>query len=91
MRIEYHRTLIADRVRNAAFHEALKSVITPGKTVVADIGAGTGLLGVMAAKLGARDVFLYEAAEVAGVAAETIKTQSRQDLPSHAVPFDGDG
>ncbi len=32
MRIEYHRTLIADRVRNAAFHEALKSVITPGKT-----------------------------------------------------------
>ena len=42
MRIEYHRTLVADRVRNAAFHAALKAVITPGETVVADVGAGTG-------------------------------------------------
>lgn len=42
MRIEYHRTLIADAVRNTAFHAALKAVIAPGETVVADIGAGTG-------------------------------------------------
>src|SRR5262245_18755239 len=91
MRIEYHRTLIADRVRNAAFHEALKSVITPGKTVVADIGAGTGLLGVMAAKLGAKDVFLYEAAEVAGVAAETIKANRAKTchlMPCHSTEMD---
>jgi hypothetical protein len=91
MRIEYHRTLIADRVRNAAFHEALKSVITPGKTVVADIGAGTGLLGVIAAKLGAKDVFLYEAAEVAGVAAETIKSNRVKTchlMPCHSTEMD---
>jgi len=42
MRIEYHRTLIADQVRNEAFFNALKSVIVPGKSIVADIGAGTG-------------------------------------------------
>ena len=42
MRIEYHRTLLADRVRNAAFHAALKRVIVKGETTVADIGAGTG-------------------------------------------------
>ena len=53
MRIEYHRTLIADQVRNEAFFAALKAVIVPGKSVVADIGAGTGLLGLMASKLGA--------------------------------------
>jgi protein arginine N-methyltransferase 1 len=91
MRIEYHRTLIADRVRNAAFHEALKSVITPGQTTVADIGAGTGLLGVMAAKLGAKDVFLYEAAEVAGVAAETIKANRAKTchlMPCHSTEMD---
>jgi hypothetical protein len=29
MRIEYHRTLLSDRVRNDAFHEALKRVIVP--------------------------------------------------------------
>ena len=49
MRIEYHRTLLADRVRNAAFHAALQRVIVAGKTKVADIGAGTGFLGFMAA------------------------------------------
>jgi protein arginine N-methyltransferase 1 len=91
MRIEYHRTLIADRVRNVAFHEALKSVITSGQTTVADIGAGTGLLGVMAAKLGAKDVFLYEAAEVAGVAAETIKANRAKTchlMPCHSTEMD---
>jgi protein arginine N-methyltransferase 1 len=30
MRIEYHRTLIADRVRNAAFEKALRSFIRKG-------------------------------------------------------------
>jgi len=76
MRIEYHRTLIADKVRNEAFYKALKAVIVPGKTTVADIGAGTGLLGVMASRLGAREVFLFETAEVAGVAAKVLKANS---------------
>ena len=53
MRIEYHRTLLADRVRNAAFHAALEKVVVPGETTVADIGAGTGFLGFLAARLGA--------------------------------------
>jgi SAM-dependent methyltransferase len=73
MRIDYHRTLVSDSVRNAAFYEALKAAITPGVTTVADIGAGTGLLGLMASKLGAKRVYLYETAEVAGVAARIIK------------------
>ena len=51
MRIEYHRTLIADRVRNQAFEGALRAVIEKGETTVADIGTGTGLLALMAAKL----------------------------------------
>lgn len=88
MRIEYHRTLIADRVRNDAFHKALKAVIEPGKTVVADIGAGTGLLGLMAAKLGAKKVFLYEAAEVAQVAARVLKANHARTceiIPCHST------
>jgi protein arginine N-methyltransferase 1 len=68
MRIEYHRTLVADHVRNAAFHAALARVIAKGVTTVADIGAGTGILGFMAAGLGARSVTLYERAEVIEVA-----------------------
>jgi len=74
MRIEYHRTLIADKPRNEALFAALKRVIVKGKTVVADIGAGSGLLGLMASKLGAQEVHLYEASpEVAAVAAAVLK------------------
>jgi 2-polyprenyl-3-methyl-5-hydroxy-6-metoxy-1,4-benzoquinol methylase len=84
MRIEYHRTLIADRARNAAFHRALETVIVPGQSVVADIGAGTGLLGLMAAKLGAREVYLYETAEVAQVAAAHLKANRARNC--HVIP-----
>ena len=73
MRIEYHRTLLADRVRNAAFHAALAKVIVRGQTTVADIGAGTGFLGFLAARLGAKRVDLYETDEVAGVARKLLR------------------
>jgi SAM-dependent methyltransferase len=73
MRIEYHRTLLADRVRNAAFHAALKRVIMAGKTTVADIGSGTGFLGFLAARLGAKRVDLYETADIAGVSRKLLR------------------
>jgi protein arginine N-methyltransferase 1 len=73
MRIEYHRTLLADRVRNAAFHAALARLIVKGETTVADIGAGTGFLGFLAAGLGAKRVDLYEVAGVAGVARRLLR------------------
>jgi len=88
MRIDYHRTLVADAVRNRAFHAALAAVIKPGPTVVADLGAGTGLLGLMAARRGAREVYLYETAEVAGVAAEIIKRNRVRNchvMPCHST------
>ncbi len=73
MRIDYHRTLLADRVRNAAFHEALRQVIKPGETTVADIGAGTGFLGFLAARLGAKRVDLDETADIAAVARKLLR------------------
>ena len=84
MRVEYHRTLIADRVRNEALIAALKTVIRKGETVVADVGAGTGLLGLMASKLGAKSVYLYETAEVAGVAAQILKANRTRNC--HLIP-----
>ncbi|MGE3711514.1 MAG: 50S ribosomal protein L11 methyltransferase, partial [Hyphomicrobiaceae bacterium] len=91
MRIEYHRTLVADQVRNAAFHAALKAVIVPGETIVADIGAGTGLLGLMAAQLGARQVFMYETAEVGGLAQDLLKLNEAHNcllLPCHSTEME---
>jgi hypothetical protein len=91
MRIEYHRTLVSDRVRNAALHAALKAVIRPGESVVADVGAGTGLLGMMAAKLGAREVYLYETAAVAGLANDLLKRNRMRNcilFPCHSTEME---
>jgi protein arginine N-methyltransferase 1 len=85
MRIEYHRTLLADRVRNAALYGALKALIRPGETTVADIGAGTGVIGLMAARLGAREVYLYEQAAVAGVAEKILKQNRARQC--RLIPF----
>jgi protein arginine N-methyltransferase 1 len=60
MLIEFHRKMLADETRSAAFEAALRRVIVPGQTTVADIGAGTGVLGFMAQRLGAREVHLIE-------------------------------
>lgn len=58
--LELHRLLLGDRARNDAFVAALKKVIVPGKTTVADIGSGTGFLSFVAEKLGAKECRLYE-------------------------------
>lgn len=52
----YHVPMLNDRMRNDAYYRALEKVITPDSVVV-DVGAGSGLLSCMAAKLGARKVF----------------------------------
>jgi hypothetical protein len=69
MLIEFHRTMLADEVRSRAFEAALRQVIDPGRTTVADIGAGTGVLGFMAQRLGAREVHLIEQGAVIELAA----------------------
>lgn len=66
--IELHRKLLGDTVRNAAFHEALKRVVKPGVTTVADVGAGTGFLSFLASCMGARHCTLYEYSEILDVA-----------------------
>jgi protein arginine N-methyltransferase 1 len=69
MLIEFHRKMLADTVRSAAFEAALRKVIRPGETTVADIGAGTGVLGFVAQRLGARAVHLIERGPVVELAA----------------------
>lgn len=67
-----HRSMALDAVRNAAYGRALAQVITPD-SVVLDVGAGTGIHGLMAARLGARRVYLVEPEDVIAVAEENVR------------------
>jgi SAM-dependent methyltransferase len=68
-----HRSMALDRVRNDAYGRALAEVVGPD-TVVLDLGAGTGIHGLMAARLGARHVYLVEPEDVAAVAEELAES-----------------
>ena len=68
MSIEFHRRMLADRVRHDAFRAALEQAIRPGHSTVADIGAGTGILAFFARQLGAREVWLYDPGAALGLA-----------------------
>ena len=60
--------------RNDAYYEGIKTAVQPGKLVL-EIGAGSGLLSMMAAKLGANHVVACEAEPlVAKTATEIVKT-----------------
>lgn len=54
-----HEALLKDAPRNCAFYKALQAHVKEGSRVL-DIGSGTGLWAVMAAKLGASQVVAIE-------------------------------
>ncbi|WP_287128832.1 methyltransferase domain-containing protein [Candidatus Cyanaurora vandensis] len=71
------RSMALDERRNRAYQQALAQVIT-AESVVLDLGAGLGVLGLLAAQLGAKRVYLVEPEDVLGVAADFVRTQGRQ-------------
>ena len=59
--------MIADRVRIAAYVQALRQAVRPGAVVV-DIGTGPGIMAVLACQLGASRVYAIESDEIIQVA-----------------------
>lgn len=53
------RTMLADHVRTNSFRKAIGRIVKQGDVVI-DVGAGTGILGMFAAKAGAKEVYLIE-------------------------------
>jgi predicted RNA methylase len=53
------RTMVLDEWRNSHYERALASLVTPS-TVVLDAGSGLGVLGFLAASLGAKKVYMVE-------------------------------
>jgi SAM-dependent methyltransferase len=61
--LNVHETLLADEARNRAFYRALESAVSNDSAVL-DIGSGTGIWAIIAAKLGARRVVAIERDEL---------------------------
>mmetsp|Transcript_57016 Transcript_57016/g.152298 ORF Transcript_57016/g.152298 Transcript_57016/m.152298 type:complete len:359 (-) Transcript_57016:24-1100(-) len=59
-----HEAMVHDRPRTEGYHRALQEAGVQGK-IVADAGAGTGVLSCFAAKAGAEKVYAIEASKVA--------------------------
>ena len=78
--IELHRKLLGDEVRNIAFQQALKQVIKPGLTTIADLGAGTGFLSFLARQLGAAHCTLVEYTDTLGLAQELARSNRIDQL-----------
>ena len=73
-----HRWMALDRVRNDAYAAALRQVVGP-ETVVLDLGAGTGVHGLMAARMGAKRVYLVEPEDIISVAEEIAQANGLRD------------
>ena len=92
---DWHFAMMNDTSRNEFYSHALKNFITPD-TVVLEVGAGSGLLSIIAASLGAKAVVAIEANEhLAGVARGIIKKNGFadrihiiNDMSSAVVPED---
>ncbi len=67
----WHFDMMNDTERNEAFLNAINNIVTPTKTVL-DIGTGSGLLSMMAARAGAKHVYSCEKELPIRLAAEQI-------------------
>jgi len=66
-----HARMLDDRERVEAYVAALRAVVRPDD-VVLDLGTGTGILAVAAARAGARRVFAIEESSIADVAEDVF-------------------
>jgi 16S rRNA G966 N2-methylase RsmD len=76
--LDEHRQYLADQVRVSAFCRAVGEVVKPGDAVL-DLGAGSGILGLLACRAGARRVYAIEAGEVIELARELCHANGFQD------------
>jgi len=60
--LNYHHTMLADGVRNKLLYKAIKKCVTRSTSFL-DVGAGTGVWAILAAKLGAKRVVAVEIEE----------------------------
>lgn len=70
--------MIADKVRTAAYADALQKTVNPD-TVVLDIGTGTGIFALLACRFGARRVYAVEPSNAIALARDIARANGYAD------------
>lgn len=73
-----HRLMIGDHVRTDAYRRALEAVVQPGTTVL-DVGTGTGILALFAARAGAEHVWAVDNSSILYVARRVAEDNDLDD------------
>ncbi|MEM9149505.1 MAG: class I SAM-dependent methyltransferase [Cyanobacteria bacterium P01_F01_bin.3] len=77
-----HHSMVFDEVRNSAYLQAMADVVSKD-TVVMDLGAGLGVHGLNAAKLGAKAVHLVEPAPILEAAKRAARDSGLNNIYFH--------
>lgn len=77
--LEYHQQMLIDEPRTTAFARAIAATVRPGD-VVLDLGTGTGILAMLAARAGARAVYAIEVNPVAELARRVVAANGLEDV-----------
>ena len=76
--LDEHRELLADNVRLRAFEAALRQLIRPDHAVL-DLASGTGILGLLACKAGARRVYSVDDGSIVQLGRELAAANGMAD------------
>lgn len=75
---DLHVGMLNDRMRTSSFLAGIGEVVKPGDVVV-DVGTGTGVLAVAAARAGAKHVYAIEASSIGKVAGRIFESNGLSD------------
>src|SRR6185295_15576614 len=76
--LKYHQWCISDSVLMPAYSEAIKRLVRPGD-VLFDLGAGTGILGMLACAAGAARVDAVDPSEIVALIPEIAAANGYSD------------
>ena len=84
--LDEHRQYLSDSHRVEAFGQAIREVVKPGDVVV-DLGSGSGIMGLLACRAGARRVYCIEDSALIGLTSEVFQANGFADRATFIQDF----